>query len=327
MSALPDDLTQETYEKAVVYAKLASKAYDADDWITAGLSLRLFSGLDDVLNQSFETPSYNRLRGGGNWIDWWLGKDQGIDYVMFENKESLDVVVAFRGTEPLSLEDWAEDAKQALGTSGQYKAAVELATNIKSRIEEENKRDGTGKELSFTGHSLGGGLATAAALATGCKAIAFDAAGISNKTMNDKALGLLPENESQVSNFNVKGCFVSDWNGKMDKTTIGTIEKLGIVCQQYGSVFWLESISDRTTFLPKKIWSKFNLKGNAAPDKVEALFETFMAHAWHLFTYQLEHKKFEPITNTGSLQEDDASGPPRKRAKTALVTPEKGASS
>ncbi|MEO0685282.1 MAG: hypothetical protein AAFY76_09620 [Cyanobacteria bacterium J06649_11] len=36
--------------------------------------------------------------------------------------------------------------------------------------------------MSFTGHSLGGGLASANALATSGKAVTFNAAGISNRT-------------------------------------------------------------------------------------------------------------------------------------------------
>jgi type VI secretion system secreted protein VgrG len=36
--------------------------------------------------------------------------------------------------------------------------------------------------VTFTGHSLGGGLASAASLATGCEGVTFNAAGISQNT-------------------------------------------------------------------------------------------------------------------------------------------------
>ena len=80
-------------------------------------------------------------------------------------------VVAFRGTE--DAEDVDQDVRQGLGvSSGQYQNAVTLAREF------EELYPGT----RFTGHSLGGGLASAAALATSSRANTFNAAGLSAGT-------------------------------------------------------------------------------------------------------------------------------------------------
>jgi pimeloyl-ACP methyl ester carboxylesterase len=279
-----------------VFARLASKTYDWDDNVVADIGMSFFSGIDDIKRQDFSTPNYRRIGSGGNRIDWWgsAGNDFGLDYTLFQNRETGSVVVAFRGTEPLSLEDWRHDVEQAiLGSSEQYQAAVKLAMEMKERLDAQRQRNddnGTKKqELYFVGHSLGGGLATAAALATGKEAIVFDAAGVSDETIEDLQLQEKKnENASKVTNFNVTECFVSDWYGKkdkMDRTTLGTIGDN--VCRQYGHVFWLQSISERADF-------------KILPDWFPAvkLAESVLNHAWHVFTYQLEHKNFEDVSTS-----------------------------
>lgn len=79
-------------------------------------------------------------------------------------------ILAFRGTEILDGGDWAADARQALsGSSAQYDQAVHLAIKVATTLEED---------VLYVGHSLGGGMAAAAAYATGGRAITFNAAGL-----------------------------------------------------------------------------------------------------------------------------------------------------
>ena len=297
MTSLPSGLTEDQYRKAIIYAKLASKSYDADDWLVVRLGMRMFMGIDDIMKVNFETPGYRKVGSGGNKIDWWGGNDQGLDYTLFENKDAEELIIAFRGTEPLSFEDWLEDAEQVLGGSGseQYSAAVKLAKDTAKKVKEHNKKNGTLVKLSFCGHSLGGGLATAAALATGLEAVAFDAAGISDSTIKNPELGLDVANAARVINFNVKGCFVSDWNGNMDETTLGTLGSYE--SKQYGKIYWLGDIVDRAVFLPARVLLFVGAR-------LEATAETFLAHAWHVFTYQLVMRNFV-VPETGGRRRRD----------------------
>jgi hypothetical protein len=84
-------------------------------------------------------------------------------------------VVAFRGTEGKS--DWISNAKQAFGqSSDHYKKALIIGQQI--------VRSGN-QNVTLTGHSLGGGLASATAIASGQDAVTFNAAGLSDATIRN----------------------------------------------------------------------------------------------------------------------------------------------
>jgi len=282
VEGLPDGLTQEEYDKALDYAKLSSQTYDWDDYATAEIGMNLFKGIDDIIDQDFSTPNYQEIGSSGNGIDWWGGHDQGLDYKLYENQETGDIVMAFRGSEPLSLEDWAEDVEQAFGDSEQYEHAVIAARDLQSQLDAYNAEHGTDKQLSFTGHSLGGGLATAAALATGNEAIVFDAAGLSQGTIDKNNLDV--SHADKITNFNVEGDILSDHNKQQDNTTIGSGFG-GIVSDtvQFGETYWLESVADRADFGGWLVWDQLGTAKFA---------ESVLNHAWHVFTYQLENKNF-----------------------------------
>ena len=81
--------------------------------------------------------------------------------------------LVFRGTQGGSLRNWWANLRQALGfRSSQYDQAVELAKAVYKKL---------GGNVTFVGHSLGGGLASAAAFATGGRAITFNAAGLHSR--------------------------------------------------------------------------------------------------------------------------------------------------
>jgi len=81
--------------------------------------------------------------------------------------------VSFRGTD--EAVDWATNALQAVGgQSSQYAHTARLATAITSA---------TGGHVLFVGHSLGGGLASLAAISTGMSAVTFNAAGLHPSTI------------------------------------------------------------------------------------------------------------------------------------------------
>ncbi|MBV7256963.1 DUF2974 domain-containing protein [Pacificimonas sp. WHA3] len=79
-------------------------------------------------------------------------------------------VLAFKGTESSSIEDWANNFGQGVGgTTDYYNRAMAVAEKVDTA---------TGGDFEITGHSLGGGLASAAAAVTNEPAVIFNSAGL-----------------------------------------------------------------------------------------------------------------------------------------------------
>ncbi len=83
-------------------------------------------------------------------------------------------LVAYKGT--TSGEDWKTNLGQGLGNRTFY---YDQAQQIASRVAESP----AGKNAHLTGHSLGGGMASAGARASGLPATTFNAAGLNAKTV------------------------------------------------------------------------------------------------------------------------------------------------
>ena len=107
-------------------------------------------------------------------------KESGFKSELFvrTDKEGTEYAYATAGTE--NMKDWKNNTTQLLGISSQYNLSMENAKLIR-----EGAR---GKEITFTGHSLGGGLAAANAYATGGRAITFNPAGVSGLTIANIAV-------------------------------------------------------------------------------------------------------------------------------------------
>ena len=84
-------------------------------------------------------------------------------------KGKTEYTYATAGTE--DMKDTKQDVKQIFGKSEQYSESVVVAGKLKDKI--------GNAELTYTGHSLGGGLAEANSIATGDNAVTFNAAGLS----------------------------------------------------------------------------------------------------------------------------------------------------
>lgn len=82
-------------------------------------------------------------------------------------------VVAFRGSQ--FGEDWLNNGQQAIGASSEH---YDKALRIGQRLA------AVGADVTLTGHSLGGGMASAAALASGHEADTFNAAGLHASTID-----------------------------------------------------------------------------------------------------------------------------------------------
>jgi hypothetical protein len=84
-------------------------------------------------------------------------------------------VVAMRGTRATNITDWGTNTQQASGQrSDHYNRALEIGRSLARRPE---------LNVTITGHSLGGGLAATAAIASGHDAVTFNAAGLHRNTI------------------------------------------------------------------------------------------------------------------------------------------------
>ena len=101
----------------------------------------------------------------------------GFKSMLFERTVDgkKEYTYAFAGTDKWSLKDWANNAQQIIGMSKQYKMAMENADALIDGLK--------GAKLTFTGHSLGGGMAAACAYHTGGRALTFNPAGVSPLTI------------------------------------------------------------------------------------------------------------------------------------------------
>jgi hypothetical protein len=83
-------------------------------------------------------------------------------------------VVVFKGTTPSSLEDWKNNVQQGGNWDSKYYSnAVKIGKAV----------DDSGSAVEFAGHSLGGGMASAASRASGDPATTFNSAGLNPKTV------------------------------------------------------------------------------------------------------------------------------------------------
>ncbi|MCA6445111.1 MAG: hypothetical protein IM600_16905 [Bacteroidetes bacterium] len=123
-------------------------------------------------------------------------KKSGFKSALFERaiNGKIEYTLAFAGTEDIG-KDGVADLKQILGMSKQYNEALKNAKDISTAL--------GGKELTFTGHSLGGGLANASALYTGKASLTFNPAWVSTATMVRYGLSFKPQ--SGLSNYVILG--------------------------------------------------------------------------------------------------------------------------
>ncbi|RZQ51880.1 hypothetical protein C1E23_17160 [Pseudoalteromonas phenolica] len=105
-----------------------------------------------------------------------LNTEDGLNASIYYNKKSDTYALAYAGTNPKSWGDIKANIVQNFGfESAQYKQAMRVASIVSKRVGDSG--------LVFTGHSLGGGLTSAASLQTGRQGFTFNAAGLHRKTV------------------------------------------------------------------------------------------------------------------------------------------------
>lgn len=102
---------------------------------------------------------------------------QGFSATLYKDA-SGNYVLAYSGTNGLDANDWGANALGAKLISTQGAKSIDLAHYVKDHLASHVGADAAAN-LEFTGHSLGGGLASMASIATGNRAVTFNAAGVS----------------------------------------------------------------------------------------------------------------------------------------------------
>lgn len=148
----------------------------------------------------------------------------GFDAVAYQDIEDGKVYIAFRGTEPLSALDWANNYVQWRdGLSSQYEEALAFAKEVQKLRPES--------EIKLTGHSLGGGLAMYVAGWTGLNATTFNAA-----KLNDTLVLNIETREGYTALFNVDNyvfdnelvqSFNDQYIGSLHLINVGTEGSIG----------------------------------------------------------------------------------------------------
>jgi hypothetical protein len=131
-----------------------------------------------------------------------------------------EYVVAFRGS--TSGGDWASNLRQGIGlSSDHYRRALYIGSKLALAAD---------ANVSITGHSLGGGLASAAAIASGREASTFNSAGLSDATV-DAARSIHASagvtTTDRVSAYYVRGDILSAIQDGGDRVLGGIIGGLG----------------------------------------------------------------------------------------------------
>lgn len=141
--------------KAIEYAQLAQSSYSeqgaAPGWHRFEAEELEAAGLDP---KAFNDP------------------ESGFKAALDQNEKTGEFVLAFAGTEDGT--DWGTNLAQGLGyLDAQYRQAAQLGVSVTDAV-------GT---TTMVGHSLGGGLAATAAVATRSEAVTFNAAGVHANTI------------------------------------------------------------------------------------------------------------------------------------------------
>ena len=160
-----------------------------------------------------------KLKGGWKLYGEIVKRKNGLQFGIYYRqlpKGRMDYVLAFAGTN--DWQDFGLDVRQAIGSMdiSQFGNAKELGVKFSSAY-----KDG---ERTFVGHSLGGGLASVAAMATEMPAITFNPAALNVKTK--KLLGMDNARKGQIQNIVVDGEIVNELQQMLGLSLDGMIKKV-----------------------------------------------------------------------------------------------------
>jgi type VI secretion system VgrG family protein len=182
--------TTERFERnnvAVEHARLAQHVYDPSQPVPVGWgdSSQDAELLEDLgLSNSYLHPGDSSFRGG-----LYLP-----DPDVFGN--AMTPAIGFRGTDFSNREDIRNNIAQGLNLHSDY---YERAVNLSQRLARSDAR------ITFVGHSLGGGLVSAASRASGLPATTFNSAGLHPNTVERYGGTLHQPKPENIQAFRVAG--------------------------------------------------------------------------------------------------------------------------
>lgn len=136
-----------------------------------------------------------------------------------------EIAICYAGTD--DIPDIGADVYQGLvGGGAEYDLAIEDAMKIIDAPANQ------GKEIIFVGHSLGGGLATAAAAVFQRSAVTFNAAGVHPWTVSEHGRGTLDNINQLVDAYRVQGEFLSTIQDSLSFTGL-------MMPNSQGTAYWL----------------------------------------------------------------------------------------
>lgn len=190
---------------------------------------------DHIYHWDQNNDKKDRIVSGWRLIDVWWGRESMKMGIYIRNSDDWEnpseYVIVFKGTD--NLQNWVNNAEAYLSSKS---ADMWDAINYSKGFVGSHSQ-----EITFVGHSKGGGEAIAAATATNKNAITFNAA-----NFNFSKYGLTETNKSGIKNYYVDGEVLS---AAIGYARFGTTQPL--LPTQYWTVDW--SIFGREIKIPAPI--------------------------------------------------------------------------
>ena len=144
-----------------------------------------------------------------------INSTTGFAATAYQNSETGEVVIVYRGTDQEEFSDWENDIDICMDNiPSQYIEAEHFYNIISEHF--------SGKEISLTGHSLGGALAQLVGATTGAETVTFNSPGVVHLLDNiDPNLSQQPESYKNITNYNLANDILNITNIITDMKQLG----------------------------------------------------------------------------------------------------------